>query len=409
MAKPRVFVSSTYYDLKHIRASLDIFVDSLGYEPVLSEKGDIAYTHDRALDESCYREAENADVFVLIVGGRYGSEASGADKKLGRTFFERYDSITKKEYESAANRDIPIYILIEKGVNSEYQTFLRNKDKTDISYAHVESVNVFHLIEEILLKPRNNPIQTFEKFEEIETWLREQWAGLFRELLRRQSQQQQLAGLTTQVTDLKETNETLKKYLEAMMTGSGRQENSRLIESEEKRLEEIRRLDKLRSNRWVRHCIERYGTPFEEVAKAVESCTDAESFSNLLSKGVIDGKIEPLTMLRRSEAAQRDLNQARKILDLAPITFPARASDEDDIWQTRLPVSTAIAIRSEEPLENENISPTSATRRKAVGTKKPASAKKSVTVKKAAARRVATNKPSEKGRSVASKRQASAK
>ena len=39
MARPRVFVSSPYYDLKHIRSSLDSFIDRLGYEPVLSEKG----------------------------------------------------------------------------------------------------------------------------------------------------------------------------------------------------------------------------------------------------------------------------------------------------------------------------------------------------------------------------------
>jgi hypothetical protein len=46
MAKPRVFVSSTYYDLRHIRASLETFIHSLGYEPVLSEKGNIAYVPD---------------------------------------------------------------------------------------------------------------------------------------------------------------------------------------------------------------------------------------------------------------------------------------------------------------------------------------------------------------------------
>lgn len=323
MAKPRVFISSTYYDLKHIRASLDIFVDSFGYEPVLSEKGNIAYTHESALDESCYREAENSDIFVLIVGGRYGSEVSGGDKIPKPTFFERYESITKKEYESATSRDIPVYILIEKGVHSEYQTFLRNKDKKDIDYAHVESVNVFHLIEDILSKPRNNPIQTFEKFEDIETWLREQWAGLFRELLRRQSQQQQLSGLTTQVSDLKETNETLKKYLEAVMTGSGKQQNSKLIESEEKRLEEVRRTDKLRSNRWIKHIVERYNLEFENVVKAIEKCKDVANFTYLISNDDVHGQIAPgiNRMLSVSGAARRDFNEVREILDLPPIEF----------------------------------------------------------------------------------------
>ena len=41
MAKPRIFVSSTYYDLKHIRASLSLFIDSLGYESILFEKGQL--------------------------------------------------------------------------------------------------------------------------------------------------------------------------------------------------------------------------------------------------------------------------------------------------------------------------------------------------------------------------------
>jgi hypothetical protein len=190
MAKPRVFVSSSYYDLKHFRSSLDLFIEGLGFETILSEKGNIAYNPDQPLDESCYREAQTADIFVLHIGGRYGSEVSGEARKSTHQFFERYDSITKKEYESAIHRDIPTYILIEANVFSEYQTFLRNKDKEKISYAQIDSVNIFHFVEEILAKPRNNPTHTFERFSDIEAWLKEQWAGLFRDLLNRRSQQQ---------------------------------------------------------------------------------------------------------------------------------------------------------------------------------------------------------------------------
>lgn len=112
MAKPRVFVSSTYYDLKHVHSSLDTFIESLGFESILSEMGNIAYIPDTPLDESCYREAASADIFVLLVGGRYGSEASSEEKKPTREFFDQYDSITKKEYESALNRGIPGDIII---------------------------------------------------------------------------------------------------------------------------------------------------------------------------------------------------------------------------------------------------------------------------------------------------------
>ena len=131
MAKPRVFVSLTYYDLKHIRASLESFIDSLGFDAILSEKGDIAYDPDIPLDESCYREVRNADIFVLLIGGRYGSEKSESRTSAPKGFFERYDSITKMEYASAVEKDIPIFILIERAVYSEYQTYLLNKTSTE--------------------------------------------------------------------------------------------------------------------------------------------------------------------------------------------------------------------------------------------------------------------------------------
>ena len=118
MARPRVFVSSTYYDLKHLRSSVNNFIDSLGFDSILSEKGDIAYSPDIPLDESCYREVSTSDIFFLIIGGRYGSPVSSEKKAPSRSFLETYDSVTKKEYDSAFSRDIPIYILIEQNVYS---------------------------------------------------------------------------------------------------------------------------------------------------------------------------------------------------------------------------------------------------------------------------------------------------
>jgi hypothetical protein len=96
MARPRIFVSSTYYDLKYLRSSLVNFIEMLGYEPVLSEKGNIAFAPGSTLDKSCYREAAASDIFVLIIGGRYGAERSETRSGLPRGFFERYDSITSR-------------------------------------------------------------------------------------------------------------------------------------------------------------------------------------------------------------------------------------------------------------------------------------------------------------------------
>ena len=43
MAAPRIFISSTCYDLQEIRFQLRRFIQDIGYEPVMSEFGDIFY------------------------------------------------------------------------------------------------------------------------------------------------------------------------------------------------------------------------------------------------------------------------------------------------------------------------------------------------------------------------------
>lgn len=75
MAKPRVFISSTFYDLRQVRQDLDQFIMSLGYEPIRNEEGDIPYGKDAELEKYCYDEIKNCDILVSIIGGRLGSES----------------------------------------------------------------------------------------------------------------------------------------------------------------------------------------------------------------------------------------------------------------------------------------------------------------------------------------------
>ena len=242
MAKPRLFISSTFYDLRHIRSSLEQFVESLGYEPVLSEKGSIAYDPSLPLDESCYREVINSNILVLIIGGRYGSAASAEPGEKPKDFSDRYVSITKKEYECAVEQDIPIYILVERSVYTEYETFLKNRNVNDITYAHVDSVNVFLLISQILGQSRNNPLHKFDHQREITSWLRDQWSGLFKEMLAGRSEQRQLSSLADQVKGLSEINTTFKRYLEEIVSSVSKGDAAELIETEEKRLAKSKRM-----------------------------------------------------------------------------------------------------------------------------------------------------------------------
>ncbi|MHA3059248.1 DUF4062 domain-containing protein [Acinetobacter sp. ANC 4636] len=330
MAKPRVFVSSTYYDLKHIRASLSLFIDSLGYESILFEKGQIAFISDDPLDISCYSEAEAADIFVLIIGGRYGAPISTEPMNEKPNQYTTYNSITRKEYETANDNHIPTYILIEKGVYAEYQTYKRNKNNEDIEYAHVDSVNIFKLIDDIHKKPNNNPIFSFEKYNEIEDWLREQWAGLFKNFLIKQGNSKKLDSLQNQIKHLEALNSTLKIYLETLMLDNNADQKQDIIKQENKKIIGLSNLDKLKSNNFFRYLSDEINFTDKNIIQFIEALSKSTSISEFLSSLKNDTDIqiseeEYNLLMKFTNSKDRsfihDLNSLREIFDL-PIWKP---------------------------------------------------------------------------------------
>ncbi|CAM4117212.1 DUF4062 domain-containing protein [Cytophagaceae bacterium 50C-KIRBA] len=175
MAKPRIFVSSTFYDLRQVRADLDRFIKDLGYEPVLNELGNISYGKDEKLEEYCYKEISNVDILVSIIGGRFGSESQ-----------HKNNSISQIEVRTALELNKQVYIFIEKNVFSEYQTFLFNKSTNEFKCRFVDNIKVYEFIEQLESLPNNNNIHSFETSQEITNYLKEQWAGLFQRFLQEQ-------------------------------------------------------------------------------------------------------------------------------------------------------------------------------------------------------------------------------
>lgn len=324
MARPRIFVSSTYYDLKHIRSSLENFIDLMGFESILSEKGQIAYSPEIPLDESCYREVGNSDIFIIIIGGRYGSEKSEKRDEKDKKFFDRYDSITKQEYKSAIERDVPSYILIEKSVYSEFEIFLKNKNNESINYVHVDSVNIFHLIEDVLAQPRNNPVHQFDRYSHIEAWLKEQWGGLFRELLNQRSKQTQIASLASQVNTLEEINKTLKRYLEEVISKVSPEDSIKLIEDESKRLEEAKQFALLKENDLVEYLRSEFNILVDDYRTTLIKSKSFKNFADKLSELNKEKRDELQSFLIESNSARRDINETRKIIGLDPYPLQIR-------------------------------------------------------------------------------------
>jgi len=195
LAKPKIFISSTFYDLKHVREDISHFVKDQGYDPILFEKGEIPYGRNEKPEEYCYMEINNSDILVSIIGGRYGTDSSDVGY-----------SITQKELKNALEQNKQVYIFIEKNVLAEYETYKINKDVEGIQFRHADDRKVYEFLDEIYQLPRNNPIFGFESSQEIIKLLRDQWAGLFQRLLKNEeetSQMEIIKSLTGTVSTLK--------------------------------------------------------------------------------------------------------------------------------------------------------------------------------------------------------------
>jgi len=198
MSKPRIFISSTYYDLRTVRADLERFMREQGYEPVLFERGHIPYGAEEKLEEDCYREISTCDVLVNLVGGTFGTESKDAQY-----------SISQNELRTALDLGKQIYVFIERAVHAEYKTYLANKEVTDFKPTSVNDIRVFRFLEEVHSLSGRNPIQPFEISQDIIEFLREQWAGLFQILLQEHARQKEVNVLEK----IESTAETLNQLV----------------------------------------------------------------------------------------------------------------------------------------------------------------------------------------------------
>lgn len=171
MAAPRVFISSTYYDLRHVREDIGNFIKSMGYEPVMHDRGGVTYAQSETLEKSCYNELQTCDIVVCIIGNKYGTQSQ--DSNL---------SITMTELTSAIKARKKIYIYILKEVYYENRTYLLNKDN-GFNPASVDNIKIHEFIAEIKGNVKNHPIEPFENISDITDNLRKQFAGIFQRLL----------------------------------------------------------------------------------------------------------------------------------------------------------------------------------------------------------------------------------
>jgi len=128
-----LFVSSTCYDLAQLRADIRDFAETAGLEPILSELDSFPVNPSQSTVQNCLNAVRTkADLFLLVVGNRYGS------------INETGKSITNLEYIEAELRGIPRYVFVKSEILSVLPIWKANPS-ADFS-ATVDTPKLFEFV-----------------------------------------------------------------------------------------------------------------------------------------------------------------------------------------------------------------------------------------------------------------------
>lgn len=225
MPSPKIFVSSTCYDLGMAREQLRSFLLRLGYEPIMSEYSDVLYDPRTHTHTSCIQEIPTADMIIVLIGSRFGGRIipdalSNVDlENLTNSSFDvtvlddpEKLSITQLEVLKGIDSSIPVFAFVEDKVMHDHYVYQKNKDLVDeIKFPSIEKPEsakyIFEFISFLQHRNKSNSVISFSKLEDIENHLRKQWAALFQRLLKEQREQvhetRKIFTITEQIEDLK--------------------------------------------------------------------------------------------------------------------------------------------------------------------------------------------------------------
>lgn len=225
MPSPKVFISSTCYDLGMAREQLRSFLLRLGYDPVMSEYSDVLYDPRTHTHTSCLQEVPNADMVVVLIGSRFGGRVipealTNVDmENLVQSSFDvtvlddpEKLSITQLEVLKAIDASVPVFAFVDAKVMHDHFVYQKNKELVgEIKFPSIDKPEsakyIFEFINFLHHRNRGNSVVSFGKIEDIETHLRKQWGSLFQRLLREQREHandtRKMFSISEQIEDLK--------------------------------------------------------------------------------------------------------------------------------------------------------------------------------------------------------------
>jgi len=100
----------------------------------------------------------------------------------------------------------------------QYRVFLSNKgnpqvDESKIAYPAVDSTKIFDFIEEVQGQSVNNALVPFADFEEIQSYLKQQWAAMMYNFLTSQSEAKRVGDTLSALSQMSQKIEFMTRQV----------------------------------------------------------------------------------------------------------------------------------------------------------------------------------------------------
>lgn len=167
MIGKKVFISSTCFDLKDLRAELAKALKEWGYMPIWNESPNFPKKHGLHSHDTCIDAVKECDIYLLIIDKRYGGTYAG------NKYPKQDISITWYETKIALQENKEIHTFVRDEAWNERPTYKKNLGEgIKIKPHHVDNPKVFKFIDFLVHQPRDNWIDTFKDSVDLKDKLR---------------------------------------------------------------------------------------------------------------------------------------------------------------------------------------------------------------------------------------------
>lgn len=169
----KVFLSSTAYDLKDVRAEVARFLEEdFGLEVVCFESSDFPVEKGLHSHDVCINAGRGCDLFLLIIDKRYGGEYRGSKYPQYKAYNGIPMSITWAETAFAYDNNIPVHTFVRQQTWDERPIYKKaKKEGRNYTPTHVNDCRVFELIDCLVYQSGDTWIDRFNDVVDLKKTL----------------------------------------------------------------------------------------------------------------------------------------------------------------------------------------------------------------------------------------------